>query len=133
MIKIKGGREKMITEIYNDNYKIIESNTVFLFKSESDLILHFEISDDDEFEFDLRIVFQSNQERQYIKMVTEENEVRIVCGNFNNALGLGSPEPIEIATVNNKKMYIHIWSSLFGKPGNELKVRRVEYTVFLER
>lgn len=38
---------------------------------------------------------------------------------------LGTPKPIEIATIEEKKLYMHIWSYAVSE-----SVRKIEYTVY---
>lgn len=121
----------MITEICTGNYRILESNTVYLFEPQSDLSLHFEFNNEETFEFDLNILFEKTEGTHSMKVGMHENEIRIICSNFDDVTGTGSIEPIEIATVNDKRLYIHIWSSLHGGVCN--RAREVVYTVFIER
>lgn len=123
----------MITGIYTDNYEILESNTVFLFKPQSDLILHFEFNNEEKFEFNLRIIFETSEDAHNMKIGASENEIKIICNNFDDIVGTGSLEPIEIATVDDKRLYIHVWSSLHGRSDNGYGAREVVYTVFIER
>lgn len=68
-----------------------------------------------------------------MKIGASENEIKIICNNFDDIAGTGSLEPIEIATVDDKRLYIHVWSSLHGRRDNGNGAREVVYTVFIER
>ena len=122
----------MITNISSDKYNIYESNAVFLFEKDSDLTLHFIFKDN--FEFDIRFIFKTDSDisKEKIERNVNGNMLELRCINFNSVLGTGTTMPVEIATIENKKMYIHFWSFVYGSD-SENKTRKVEYTVFIER
>ena len=122
----------MITGKYTDGYEILENDTVLLPRKVSNLRLHFKF---EEFEFDFQMQFIVNEENpeQNLKLKIEGTLIRVECTNFNNPLGTGTIEPIEIATIDGKKLFIHFWSYLFGNEEKKQRTRRVEYTVLIER
>lgn len=122
----------MITGKYTDDYEILENDTVLLPGKVSNLRLHFKF---EEFEFDFQMQFIENDENseQNLKLKIEETLIRVQCTNFNNPLGTGTVKPIEIATIDGKKLFIHFWSYLLGNEEKKQKTRRVEYTVLIER
>lgn len=123
----------MITEILSKNCMIMESNTLYLFEPYSDLTMHFE-SGSDEFNFNVKLMFKTDKdlEQSAERMVTE-NEVAFRFTNFDNPLGSGTSNPLEIATINDRKLYMHIWVYAVGQNQNAISVRKIEYTVFMER
>lgn len=46
---------------------------------------------------------------------------------LNSSLGVGTSEPVELGSVANRKLYMHLW---VYAPGNE--TRKIEYTLYLE-
>ena len=122
----------MITNISTGHYNVIESNTVYLFKSDADLELDFKFGD---FGFKIIFLFVDNEEIEGYKLASHGNEnlIEFTCTNFNNILGTGTTSPIEIAMIDNKKLYIHFWSYTQGNSDAGRLIRKVEYTVFLER
>lgn len=123
----------MITNISTGNYTVVESNVVYLYKYDMDLVLDFQF--DNNFKFKIRIFFEDDQETkdQSLQYRTSEDLVEFKCKNFKNELGTGTIIPVEIATIENKRLYIHFWSFIHGNLNAEKFVRKVEYTVFLER
>lgn len=120
----------MITKISTEKYYIIESNMILLFYKDSDLTLHFKFN---EFSFDVKLIFNTNNSIEGgITKNVNGNKIEIICTNFNNPLGTGTIEPIDIATIDGKNLYIHFWSHLYMSE-KDSSVRKIEYTVFLER
>lgn len=123
----------MITEILSKNCVILDSNTVYLFEPYSDLTMHFE-SGSDEFNFNIKLIFKTDKDiEQSAERMVSGNEVAIRFTNFDNPLGSGTSNPLEIATINEKKLYMHIWVYGVGQKQNVTIVRKIEYTVFMER
>lgn len=123
----------MITEILSKNCVILESNTVYLFEPYSDLTMHFE-SGSDEFNFNIKLIFKTDKgSEQAAERMVNEHEVVFRFTNFDNPLGSGTSNPLEIATINDKKLYMHIWVYGVGRDDNKTSVRKIEYTVFMER
>lgn len=123
----------MITEIRTDNYTVVESNVVYLNERNATLKLHFEFSNDFEFDFILYFTTDSRDEKHRIERLQsseEKNELKIACINFDNPLGTGTIEPLEIATIEGNILYIQFWSFLLG--GESRKTRKVEYTIFIK-
>lgn len=122
----------MITNISTGDYNVIESNVVYLYKHDMDLILDFEFGS---FKFKIVIVFadDTNTKEERISREVSSDTVKFTCINFKNNFGTGTTKPIEIATIDNKKLYIHLWSFVLGNIEAEMIARKVEYTVFAER
>lgn len=122
----------MITSISTGDYNVIESNTIYLFKNDADLELDFKFGD---FVFKIIFLFVDNKEIDGNKLEYQGNEniIEFTCTNFNNVLGTGTTSPIEIAIIDNKKLYIHFWSFIHGNYDKKQYVRKVDYTVFWER
>lgn len=107
---------------------------VYLWNEQSDLTLCFKFGHN--FKFDIVFVFETdedNLERRYKITLHDNKAVIIDCWNFNDTLGVGTVSPIEIATIENKKMYIHFWVFLLGNKEENKLARKIEYTVFKER
>lgn len=124
----------MITQILSKNYVVLETNTVYLFDAYSDLNLHFNTGYD-EFEFDVKLKFKTDEKTEdgRVKKYSTENEITFLFINFDNPFGSGTSKPVEIATINDKNVYMHVWIYGVGKNQNETTTRKVEYTVFMER
>lgn len=114
----------MIAERFSGNRKIIESDSVYLYSKDDELVLCFMFKEKN---FDVK-VRQSHIESRDIHIMN-----LIVDGTcfFMEPLercpgvGIGTSAPVEIASMGEKKLYIHIWCF----PVSE-NVTKVEYTVF---
>lgn len=124
----------MIIDISTGEYKVLETDTIYLFEPYSDLKLHFETAYA-EFVFDVKLLFITDKENkmQKVKKEVNGNEIVFEFTNFDNPFGSGTTKPIELATINDKKIYIHIWIYAVAKEENNVITRKVEYTVFMER
>lgn len=123
----------MITNISTGKYIITESNVVYLTDKESDLILHFKVENDFEFDFKFTFVTDSEDTSLRLQRKIDGNVSEVICTNFNNPFGTGTTEPLELANIDGKKLYIQFWSFLLGSGQKEKQTRKVEYTVLLER
>ena len=59
------------------------------------------------------------------------NTIRYFCRNFNNPLGTGTSTPIEIGSIEYKKMFINFWITAIG--GKNMRTRKLEYTIWKEK
>lgn len=124
----------MITQILSKDYIVLDTNTVYFFEPYSDLTLHFETGAADGFNFDIKLTFKTDKNlEQSVEKTVSENEIAFQFINFDNPFGIGTTKPLEIATVNEKKLYMHIWIYGVGQNADAVGVRKVEYTVFEER
>ena len=118
----------MSMNMYCEKYKVVESGSVIPFDGDCTTEMQLVITED--FTIKLRIIFDENgQERDILKSVNEkENVVEYRCVNFGS--GAGTIEPLSLATVGGKAVYIHLWAQRLSPKNN---TRRIDYTVFLER
>jgi len=118
----------MVIEKSSSNHIILESGSVITYSNSNEV--HFSIKMDDSFSFDLILKFSSDDEKQYrLEQNVTNNTITLDCINFDNPMGTGTKKPIELATFNNKKIYINFWVNSLGK--NALK--KIAYTVYSER
>jgi len=70
-----------------------------------------------------------NEENKINREIISNTTLKIKCNNFNNSLGEGVLEPIEIGILDNKKMYLtfFVWT-----PNISLENRIVNYCLYLE-
>lgn len=116
----------MTYDVYSGKYKVLDSNMIILFDSEADFKIIVKASLT--FTFSITLEFRDTESgERNVERVVEGNDLTFKCKNFE-ALGAGSTAPFEIATVGNKKIYLHFWSY---KPTKE--VRKVEYTLFIQK
>lgn len=91
-------------KITSGNYEVFDTGTVISFEQEpvtfnlaADLKIRLAFRDDTEKKDDHRIEFNQASNR----------ELEIILVNFNNSLGSGNTAPIEVGTLNNKKLYLN--------------------------
>lgn len=123
----------MIKSIVSGKYRVIDSGSIILFDHESSLELTVEVGIG--FTIILEIAFASNPDLgRVIKNDIDEknNRIKFTCMNFDNSLGTGTIQPLEIAKYMDKKVYIHIWTYLFGNK-NATYTRKVDYTIYIEQ
>lgn len=118
----------MIIEKSSSNHTVLESGSVITYSNENEVL--FSIKMDDTFSFDLLLKFTSNGEEQHqLQQSVSGNTITLNCVNFDNPLGTGTKKPIELATFDNKKVYINFWVNALGD--NALK--KIAYTFYTER
>ena len=110
---------------YTTNYNILDSGTVISFNNES---IYFDLAPD------LKIFFsfldeKENKEQRMDFNPISNNELEIKLINFNNSLGTGNTEPLQIANLNNKKVYLNYRVYSLDSKSN----RTLHYTWYLEK
>lgn len=112
------------------NYNIIDSGQVFLFNESEDL--QMDVVADDNFAFSIIFKFiRDDSEEQSVDKKILENTIIFSCLNFDD-IGTGFSEPMSIATVGGKEMFLMFWSYLEGMK-EKGRVRSVKYTLFCEK
>lgn len=120
------------TNIYSGAYELIDSNSVLYF--EGDSILEIEEVFNSSFKLSLRIINEKDDSGKHslqFKVNAETNVIEYKCVNFDNALGTGTVKPLEICTIEGKKVYFHFW--IYAMGGDNGKVRKLDYSVWKER
>ena len=118
----------MHTRIETRAYEIVESQVLFLDSPESELFIHLVVGE--EFVGDIRIRFITDDtENLAVKGEMQEDALVLTCINFDNELGSGTNNPVNIGTSKGKRLMLHMWAYLMG----DKKARKIEYTIFRER
>lgn len=108
-----------ITTGIND-FEVLNSGTIISFKDES---INFELTP--LVKVILRFVQDNEVKEQKMDFkVVNNNQIEILLTNFNNSLGTGNAEPLELATIDNKKIYFNF--VVYSLNGMESKT--VHYT-----
>ena len=119
----------MQIQFSSGNFDIVSHGQTFLY-SESDL--RISIGADNHFSFCIVMNFTKDDSKEgyHIDAKTNDNTISLNCINFQDD-GTGFFQPIEVATINNRKLYFAMWSVMQGdKKG---KIRSVMYTFFYEK
>ncbi len=117
----------MKTKLYSGNHEIVDSNTVILFDKNSNLLIN---ATTETFDFMIEIIFTEDESGKIAinrNVDVENNKVLFTCVNFKNIFGTNTTTPLNIATVEDRALYLHLYVSLM-----EDGIRRVNYTLFLE-
>ena len=120
----------MQINLSSGNYNIISSGQAFLFGEEE----HFRIDviADDGFQFALVMKFlKDSSEEMNVTQKIEKNTIFFTCSNFQDD-GAGSVEPLKIATVGGKQIFLMFWSYLEGAPEKK-QARSIKYTIYSEK
>ena len=120
----------MKIEKSSSTYLILDSGTAMTFDNQATLQLKLVL--DQSFYFTVQILFKKGDggERELMQSVdTETNTISLSCKNFDNALGTGTHRPIELATYQNKKIFLHFWVYALG----ENSIRKIDYCFYQER
>lgn len=110
------------------NYNILDAGSVITFNNSADL--SFSITMENGFRFNLVLKFESTSgEKHELKNNVTGDTITLTCVNFDNPLGTGTTEAIELATVQQKKVYLHFLVNTLGN-GTE---KSVTYTLYQEK
>lgn len=100
----------MSTVLKSDGKQIIDSGTVLTYASDSNLEIIVDKNEDD-YAIKIILEFDSDNEnsKPYLRFETKQQEKTIVikCLNFTNTLGSGTSKVLELATINEKKLFMN--------------------------
>ena len=112
------------------NYKIIDSGQVFLFREDDEFRMDIDTNKDFVFSIIFKFLKSDIKEMKIDKQI-DKNIITITCFNFED-LGTGFSSPMSIAKIEDKEMYLMLWSYLDGDSKSG-RVRSIKYTFFLEK
>lgn len=110
----------------SNNYDIIDSGQIFLFKEDENIILTIDTEDDLIFMIEFRFI-KCNLKKIELKSSVDDDKILLECYNFPKQ-GAGLLEPVHIATIKDKKIYFLFWSDLMSGG-----IRKVSYTLYGEK
>lgn len=112
----------------SQKYDVLESGSLITYSNNADVT--FNLTFDDTFAFGLVLEFGSDGEKEHkLFKKVDQNTITLVCTNFDNPLGTGTIQPIELATYGNKKVYLNFWVNALAN--NSLK--KISYTFYIEK
>lgn len=113
-------------KIKTGDYEIFNSGTVLIF-ADKPTVLTIPMVDSN---LDLILEFKSDTaEKAHVEPeVISKNELRLNFFNFNNSLGTGNPQPVEMGTLDNRKLFFsyRVYSL------DEKNLKSFEYTLYLQ-
>lgn len=109
------------------DYEIIDSGVIILDKKDSELSFFLREKEP----AGVVCHFINDQENANARTVPyiNGNNLYIDCINYDNPEGVGLSHPINVGTLDGKKLYLQMWSYLMG---TEKSIRKVEYTFYRE-
>lgn len=113
------------------DYFIIASGSAMTFNKNADLRIKINFEEAN-FSFLVKFIFIDNDdEKQNLGLNSDaENGLIIInCTNFNNPLGTGTTQALELASVGGKKVSLHFWVYKLGKGS----ARRIDYCFYHEK
>ena len=118
----------MILALFSGKYKVFDAGNIITFNGESNVEMIVRPSAI--FSFRIIIDFEENDGERSLERTVDEKEriIRIKCVNFG--AGAGTAEPLELGMAGGRKMFLHLWVERIS---SSVFIRRVEYTVFIER
>ncbi|WP_295356443.1 DUF6864 domain-containing function [uncultured Succiniclasticum sp.] len=111
-------------------YDIVDSGTAFNYLNDDSVKLDIELNG--EFAFSIEFLFpKGDKGKSDLKVDYDSTKklIKFACFGFDNSLGTGTKQPIEIGIFNGKKLFIHFWIYSLG----ESQVKKLEYCFFMER
>ncbi len=98
----------MNLKISSSNYEVLKSGTIINFEKESSINLKCNFEEINfNFEVEFRFINTESKKIEAEKKVESNSKIVIECRNYGNQLGIGTLNAIELATVENKKMYMN--------------------------
>ena len=111
------------TKITSDNYCIISSGSAFSYSSSSNIKIEIQgIS------FIFQFVTTTSETQRVDREIISPNELKLKVVNFNSIIPIGLTSPIEVATINSKKVFLFFTISSL----NDLSPKNLFYTFFQE-
>lgn len=117
----------MIVKKYGSKYEIVDSG--LLYSVDKNDSVKLELIFDDEFTFSIELAFEHiDNHKQGLKVsVNNDNKlIKFTCTNFENSFGTGTSKPIEVATYNDKKIYLYFYVYMLGVDSG----RKIDYCLF---
>lgn len=112
-----------------DSHYIISSNSVILDRKDAKLFIPIELNGVAYGQLMISFVNNPDEEKD-IKKIPHSDNLELMCVNFDELQENFTVELLQVATLNDKKISMHILSSLKGE---KEKIRVVQYTIFWEK
>lgn len=114
----------MIAERFSGNRKIIESDTVYLYGQDDELILSFMFKEKD-FDIIIRRTYVDGVEINIMNLLVDGDCLYLEPLERMPDGSIGTVQPVKIAEVGEKSIYMHVWNYRVSDA-----VRKIEYTVY---
>lgn len=131
----------MDTKLFFDDYEVIDSRSALFFKNQSKFLIDITV---DNFNFQIEFLrmyhsgtiiggvsYPPNRIKK-VELSTDKNKITIHCTNFYDRIS-GNDKPIEIATINSKKLYINFWITINGDESTDPLLSKIDYTIYAKK
>lgn len=110
--------------IETESKNIIDTGSVIQFHNEDIIFLV------DDLRFRFRFISDGWHSRITTNIADDESEMIVCFYNYDNNLGVGNTEPLVLATLDEKKLFLMIRVNTLS---NVKKFRLINYTWYLEK
>lgn len=118
----------MKLEKFSAGLRILDSGSAITFQGDSDMKFTLQPAADFSFNVILRFASTPDGEAQTLQEI-EGNNIIFNCLNYDNAIGTGMLEPLELAQYGGKSIFLNFWVNTHG----EGAMREVVYTFYMEQ
>lgn len=119
----------MNSRIESGTYELVESNMIIMDSIDSQLTIHLNVDGTSIGKINVQFTSEEENEESAFSTKIENGELFINCINFNNTLGTGTKEAIEIGRIQGKLLKMQLWVYMLDK----MYIRKVEYSIFKEQ
>ena len=120
--------DAMKLEKFSAGLRILDSGSAITFQADSDMKFALQPAADFSFNVILRFASTPDGEAQTLQEI-EGNNIIFNCLNYDNAIGTGMLDPLELAQYGGKKIFLNFWVNTHG----EGAIREVAYTFYMEQ
>ena len=115
-----------MANLESQNHNVIDAGTVCTFENDP-LTIQF---GPDEDPLAIEFIFKEEEGQKPAQKVTGSGKKLILeLLNFNNTLGTGNINPMEIGTLNHKKLFVNFRVYALGQS----KTKLIHYTIYQEK
>ena len=118
----------MMLEKFSAGLKILDSGSALTFQGDSDMRFELQVAADFAFNVILRFASTPDKEAQTLQEIEGKNII-FNCLNYDNSIGTGMLEPLELAQYGGKRICFNFWVNTHG----EGAMRETAYTFYMEQ
>lgn len=120
----------IMSYIATDDNIVLVSESLILDRPDTSVSIPIVYQGEDKGVIILRFTEKEDVNTGGIKHSIENGALVLECFNFTESFGRFTSEPLDIGDLDGKKLSLQIWSALNG---NETKIRRLQFTLFMEK
>lgn len=118
-----------MVEVISGKYRIIESGVSMTFNPEDDMEMKCNLLDS--LEVIIVLSFSEGEGKTGVRIDTDpsKNLIRMIFTDSTNPISYGLGRPVEVATIEGKRIFLRIWVT---RMGDGHRAKKVDYTFFEE-